>query len=143
MRSRKRSPKRSIACSIRRMSIRSLPRPRITRLDLWHPLARACPGHPRLPATSFQNGQRRGWPGQTRPRGAWWKGVADVIASHSLAARTLDRVDDRRGAQRRDDGRQMLDVGDLDVDQDFEEIDRTVGDLEVADIGALVADCGG
>ena len=29
MRSRKRSPKRSIACSMRRMSIRSLPRPRI------------------------------------------------------------------------------------------------------------------
>src|SRR5260370_25975548 len=58
----------------------------------------------------------------------------------ALAARALDRVDDRRGAQRRDDRRQVLYVFDLDIDHDFEEIGRAVGDLEIADVAALFAD---
>src|SRR5215813_11206184 len=80
-------------CSIRRMSMRSLPRPRI-------------------------------------------------IASRS-AARPLDGVDHWGRPQRGNDRRQMLYVGDLDVDHDFEKVRRTVGDLQVADIAALLSDdCG-
>src|SRR5476649_1453433 len=37
----------------------------------------------------------------------------------------------------------MTDVLDLDVDQDLEEVDRAVGDLEVADVAAALADDGG
>src|SRR3954452_22174225 len=79
-----------MTCSIRRISIRSLPTPRI-------------------------------------------------IASRS-AARPLDGVDHRGRPQRGNDRRQMLYVGDLDVDHDFKKIRRTVGDLQVADIAALLSD---
>src|SRR5579872_4392726 len=82
MRSRKRSPNRSIALSMRRMSIRSLPTPRITG-----------------------------------------GGLAGRAANASTA-RPLDRVDDRGGAQGGDDRRQMLHVGDLDIDHDLEKISR-------------------
>src|SRR5438128_2533448 len=94
MRSRKRSPKRSITCSMRRMSIRSLPRPRIIA---------------------------------TRERWA-------------SAARSLNRVDDRIRPQRGDDRRQLLHIADLDIDHDLEEVQRAVGDLQIADIAALLPD---
>src|SRR5207248_2315177 len=55
-------------------------------------------------------------------------------------ARPLDRVDDRGRAQCGDDRRQMLNVGDFDVDHDLEEIRRAIGDLQIADIAALLAD---
>jgi hypothetical protein len=40
-------------------------------LQQKNPLARACPGHPRLCRSKLRGGRRRGWPGQARPRGIY------------------------------------------------------------------------
>src|SRR5437016_4388881 len=37
----------------------------------------------------------------------------------------------------------MLHIGDLDIDHDLKEISRTIGDLQIADVAALLADRGG
>src|SRR3954454_22360470 len=66
-----------------------------------------------------------------------------IGASSASAARPFDRVDDGGGAQRGDDRRQVFHVGNLDIDHDLEEIGRAVGDLQIADIAALLADRGG
>src|SRR5712691_10634114 len=67
-------------------------------------------------------------------------GMVVIAGIWALTARALDRVDDRRRTQRRDDRRQVLYVFDLDIDHDLEEIGRAVGDLEIADVAALLAD---
>src|SRR3984893_7701668 len=59
------------------------------------------------------------------------------------AARPVDRVDRRRGPERRDDVGEMLHVLHLDVDEYLEEILRAVGDLEIGDVAAVLADDGG
>src|ERR1700732_2024168 len=94
MRSRKRSPNRSITRSMRRMSIRSLPSPRSLA----------------------------------------------TLEPRASAARSFDRVDDRGRPQRGDDRCQVLHITDLDVDHDLEKVQRAVGDLQIADIAALLAD---
>src|SRR6516165_3050300 len=81
-------------CSIRRMSIRSLPIPRII----------------------------------------------EPCSRRRSAARPVDGVDDRVRPQCGDDRGQMLNVSDLDVDHDLKKIRRTVSDLQIADIAALLAD---
>src|SRR5215469_7266940 len=56
------------------------------------------------------------------------------------AARPVDGVDDRVRPQCGDDRGQMLNVSDLDIDHDLKKIRRTVGDLQITDIAALLAD---
>src|SRR5512146_265345 len=58
----------------------------------------------------------------------------------NLASGALDRIDDRRRAQRRDDVREMAQVLNLDIDENLEEIERAVGDLEVGDVAPALAD---
>src|SRR5579863_3069537 len=60
-----------------------------------------------------------------------------VIASAPCA---LDRVDGRRRAQRCNDVGQVTQVLNFDIDEDFEEIERPVGNLEVGDIPTALAD---
>src|SRR6185369_11353321 len=55
-------------------------------------------------------------------------------------ARPVDRVDDRGRAQGGDDVGEVADVLDLDVDQDLEEVDGAVGDLQIVDVAAVLAD---
>src|SRR5665213_3592799 len=59
------------------------------------------------------------------------------------APRALDRIDHRRRAQRRNDIREVTDVLHFDIDQDLEEIERPVGDFEVGDVAATLADDSG
>src|ERR1051326_488557 len=77
------------------------------------------------------------------PRRRWRRvavmGAASLCSAGS-AARPIDRIDRRRGPERRDDGSEVLHVLHLDVDQDLEEILRAVGDLEVGNVGAVLAD---
>src|SRR5258708_13991508 len=55
-------------------------------------------------------------------------------------ARPLDGVDDRGRPQRGDDRRQLLYVGNLNIDHDLEEIRGAIGDLKITDVAALFAD---
>src|SRR5262249_20699521 len=59
--------------------------------------------------------------------------------SRPLAARPLDRIDDRVRAQCRDNCCQMLNVANFDVDHDLEAIRRTIGNLQIADVAALLS----
>src|ERR1700741_1880191 len=101
MRSRKRSPKRSITCSMRRMSIRSLPSPRI-----------------------IADGSSA-WTCRDQTR----RFVSDASERQTSAARSFNRVDYRIGTQCGYDRRQVLHVADLDVDHDLKEVRRAVGDF--------------
>src|SRR5690242_2704326 len=65
-----------------------------------------------------------------------------VRVSSFSAAGAIDGVDNRRCAQRGDDVGEMPDVLHLDVDQNLEEIRRAVGDLEIGDVAAVLADNG-
>src|SRR6185312_1086204 len=62
------------------------------------------------------------------------------FAAANLASGALDRIDDRRRAQRRDDVGEMAQVLNLDIDENLEEIERAVGNLEVGDVAPALAD---
>src|SRR5690242_9968204 len=62
------------------------------------------------------------------------------FAAGNLASGALDRIDDRRRAQRRDDRREMAQVLHLAIDLNFEEIGRAFGELEIRDVTPAVAD---
>src|SRR5579883_2138385 len=68
--------------------------------------------------------------------------LIDILLASS-PARPLDRIDRRRRPQRGDDVGEMTHVGYFDIDKNLEEIRGTVGDLQVGDIAAMLADDGG
>src|SRR5947207_7122702 len=66
--------------------------------------------------------------------------IIAIRERRASATRSLNRVDDRVRPQRGDDRCQMLHIADLDVDHDLEEVQRAVGELQIADIAALLPD---
>src|SRR5713101_5655752 len=62
--------------------------------------------------------------------------VHSIVMVSSIAG-ALDGVDGGRGAQRRCDVGQVLDVGHLDVDHHVEEIHRAVDDAQVGDVASV------
>src|SRR5579883_1338860 len=58
-------------------------------------------------------------------------------------ARPLDGIDRRRRPQRGDDVGEVTHIRHLDIDEDLEEIRGPVGDLQIGDIAAMLADDGG
>src|ERR1051326_2476806 len=60
-----------------------------------------------------------------------------------LPSSAFDRIDHRRGAQRGNNVREMPQILHLDIHEDLEEIERAVGDLQIGDIAAALADHSG
>src|SRR5271157_2183414 len=69
--------------------------------------------------------------------------IGDRLPPESAsAARPVDGVDDRSCAQGRHDRRQVPQILHLDIDKDLKEIKRPVGNFQIADIAAVLADDG-
>src|SRR5690242_14493596 len=66
--------------------------------------------------------------------------TADMSNARRSAAGALDRIDDRRRPQCRDDVGEVLHILHLDIDKDLEKIGRSVSDLEIGDVAGLLAD---
>src|SRR3954468_18833565 len=60
-----------------------------------------------------------------------------------LAIDALDRGDHGLGAQLRDDGAEMLEVIDLEIDGEFGEVRRAPGHVDVVDVAVMLGNDGG